>query len=156
MARSHHYQAKLVWTGAAQGSARTYEGYSRAYEVLIPGRPVLLGSSDPAFRGDPVRHNPEDLLLAALAGCHMLWYLHLAVEAGIEVLGYVDQAAGTMAWQGGKMRFTEVVLRPEVTIAKGEPAAAAALHARAQEECFIASSVNFPVRHEPVILTSPA
>ena len=110
--------------------------------------PPLRGSADRVFRGDDTLHNPEDLLVIALATCHMLSYLALCARAGIPVVGYVDDARGTMKLEAGKIRFTEVLLRPQVTLASGDPERALKLHERAHEECFIASSVNFPVRHE--------
>ena len=151
MAREHHFAARITWIGAAQGPTRSYESYARDYLVEIEGKPPLEGSSDPAFRGDAKRHNPEDLLVASLSACHLLWYLHLCADAGIEVAAYQDEASGTMARVDGKVRFTEVMLRPRVGIAAGDLEQAKALHARAHAECFIANSVNFPVRHEPTV-----
>lgn len=159
MAHPHHYAATLTWTGAAQGPARDYHGYSRDYSVEIPGKPVLRGSADAAFRGDPGLYNPEDLLLVALSACQMLSYLALGARLGVEVHAYRDRATGTMGIQRqpgqkiARLRFVEVVLHPEVTIsADSDAARALALHEQAQGECFIANSVNFPVRHEPTIL----
>jgi len=83
----------------------------------------------------------------------MLWYLHLCAAAGVIVTSYIDHAAGTMteADDGGG-RFTEVVLRPQVTVASPQMTdSAASLHQEAHTKCFIANSVNFPVRHEAVI-----
>ena len=152
MAREHHYSSHLVWTGAAQGPTKDYASYARDYVVRIPGKPELTGSSDPLFRGDPKRHNPEDWLLAALSACHMLTYLALCARKGLQVLSYEDEAGGTMALEGGGGHFTEVVLRPKVTLAAGSNAqAATALHEDAHKHCFIAASVNFPVRHEPKV-----
>ena len=112
----------------------------------------MAASADPNFRGDQTRYNPEELLVAALSSCHMLWYLHLCAVNKIEVLTYRDRATGFMEEQAGAGRFREVILRPAVTIAKGSnPDQARALHARAHQECFIANSVNFPVLHEPSI-----
>jgi len=157
MAREHAYRARLTWTGAARGPARDYKGYSRAYRVEVEGKPPLDGSADPLFRGDPALYNPEDLLLAALAGCHMLTYLALCVRAGIAVVAYEDDAGGTMVLEGGGGRFTEVVLRPRVVVAAGaDLAGARRLHADAHRDCFIASSVNFPVRHEAEIVEAAA
>lgn len=151
--RAHRYQATLTWTGAASGPTSSYQGYSREYRVEVPGKPPWLGSADPLFRGDPLLPNPEDWLLAALSACHMLSYLALAAKAGIVVLAYTDQAEGTMALGGGTGRFTEVTLHPTVTVASGSALARAeALHAEAHEVCFIANSVNFPVRHAPTTL----
>jgi organic hydroperoxide reductase OsmC/OhrA len=107
------------------------------------------------FRGDATLHNPEDLFLTALSGCHMLTYLALAARAGICVTEYVDDATGTMELVGGGGRFSEVVLRPKVTIAPGSDVTLAIrLHDQAFKDCFIASSTNFPVRHEPAVVVA--
>lgn len=155
MARTHDYQARLTWTGAAVGPTRSYEAYSREYVVDVPGKPSLRGSSDPMFRGDAALHNPEDLLVAALSSCHLLSYLAHAARAGVHVVAYEDDARGTMELAGGGGRFTEVVLRPRVTIAAGADAALAqSLHDRAHHDCFIASSMNFPVRHASTVVVA--
>jgi organic hydroperoxide reductase OsmC/OhrA len=151
VAREHHYDARVVWTGAAQGGTSSYEAYSREYRAEVEGKPPLEGSSDPMFRGDPRRYNPEDLLVVSLSACHMLSYLHLCASAGIEVTAYEDRARGTMAIKDRKMRFVDVLLEPKVTIAKGDREKAIALHEEAHAQCFIASSVNFPVRHQPSV-----
>ena len=151
MPHEHHYAARLVWTGAERGSTRDYQGYSREYRVEIEGKPPLTGSADPTFRGDASMHNPEDLLVASLAACHMLTYLAECARAGIEVVAYEDQASGKMAFKDRKMRFVEVTLAPRVTIAEGDLAQAEALHTKAHDGCFIASSVNFPVLHMPTV-----
>jgi organic hydroperoxide reductase OsmC/OhrA len=146
MAHVHHFSAKLTWTGAAKGPTSSYESYSRDHVIEVPGKPPLPGSADEVFRGDASRHNPEDLLVVSLSACHMLTYLAEAARAGVHVVAYSDEASGTMQLQDGKMRFTEVSLRPQVVIAKGgDPAQAHRLHERAHEHCFIANSVNFPV-----------
>jgi organic hydroperoxide reductase OsmC/OhrA len=151
VAREHHYAAHLIWTGAAQGPTSSYEAYSRAFRVEVAGKPPLEGSADPTFRGDPSRYTPEDLLVVSLSACHMLSYLHLCASAGIEVVSYEDRATGTMAIKDRRMRFTDVLLAPRVTIARGDRAKAIALHEEAHAACFIANSVNFPVRHEPTV-----
>ena len=157
MAREHHYSAHLSWTGAKQGPTRDYASYSRDYVVRIDGKPDLAGSSDPLFRGDPKRHNPEDWLVAALSACHMLTFLAICARKGIEVVSFEDAASGIMALEGGGGHFTEVVLRPKVTLATGSDARAAeALHEEAHKHCFIAASVNFPVRHEAETRVSPS
>jgi organic hydroperoxide reductase OsmC/OhrA len=151
--KQHLYPVEVVWTGNRGDGTRTYQGYGREHEVRVAGKPVIAGSSDAAFRGDGTRHNPEDLLVAALSSCHMLWYLHLAAEAGVVVTAYVDAAVGTLTERGKDGRFTEVVLRPLVTIAAGSDAErAASVHDDAHHACFIANSVNFPVRCEPRIV----
>jgi organic hydroperoxide reductase OsmC/OhrA len=151
MAQEHHFAAHLVWAGAAEGSTRDYESYSRAWGVEMEGRPPLEGSADAAFRGDPARHSPEDLLVAALSACHMLSYLHLCASAGIEVVAYEDQASGIMAIKDKRMRFTEVTLAPRVEIIAGDLEQARALHEKAHSLCFIANSVNFPVLNMPTV-----
>ena len=151
MAREHHFAARLIWTGAEQGPIRDYDSYSRDYRIEVQGKPPLEGSSDPAFRGDAGRHNPEDLLVMALSACHLLSYLALCARAGIEVVAYEDQASGRMAIKDRRMRFVEVTLAPKVRIAGGDLAKAEALHEEAHATCFIANSVNFPVLHMPTV-----
>lgn len=154
MATDHHYTLTLDWTGNLGTGTSTYRGYTRDHEVAAPPAPTILGSSDPAFRGDPTRWNPEQLLLASLSQCHLLWYLHLATTAGVVVIGYRDEPTGTMVEEpDGSGRFVEVVLNPRVTIsADGDQEVAQSLHAKVGEFCFIARSVNFPVRHRPVVV----
>jgi organic hydroperoxide reductase OsmC/OhrA len=146
--KSHSYEVRLRWTGAAEGPALDYHTYSRAFTADILGKPPLGGSSDPAFRGDPAVHNPEDLLVISLSACHMLTYLALCARNGIAVVAYEDAATGTMAEVDGKVRFVEVVLHPRCTVS-GDLAQATRLHEQAHAGCFIANSVNFPVRNEP-------
>src|SRR5215207_8789226 len=148
----HSYRVGVVWTGDRGAGTASYRGYGREHEVHADGRPPIPGSSDPTFRGDPQRWNPEQLLVAALAQCHMLWFLHLAAEAGVVVTGYADDASGTMVTDAtGGGRFAGVVLRPRIEVAEEHMVPAAeALHEQANRLCFVANSVAFPVRHEPV------
>ena len=149
----HEYQVALLWTGASKGPTSSYQSYSREYEYRVGTKPTLKGSADPHFRGDPALYNPEEQLVASLSSCHMLSYLAECARAGVHVIAYEDTAAGVMSVQDGKLRFTSVVLRPRVTIsADSDVEKAKALHHRAHEECFIASSVNFPVTNEPEIV----
>jgi organic hydroperoxide reductase OsmC/OhrA len=145
--RTHRYAATIEWTGNPGPGTTGYRSYSRDHVIRVAGKPELAGSSDPAFRGDPARHSPEDLLVAALSACHMLWYLHLCAVNGIVVTGYVDAAEGTMEDRGDAGgRFADVTLRPRVRISDGDPEKARKLHSEAHERCFVANSVNFPVR----------
>jgi organic hydroperoxide reductase OsmC/OhrA len=148
--RQHHYTVALEWTGNLGPGTTDYRAFSRNHELTVPGQGPIAGSSDPAFRGDKTRWNPEQLLVAALASCHQLWYLHLCSEAGVIVTAYTDAAEGHMTEQAdGAGQFTSVTLRPHVTItAASDPAGALALHADAAAKCFIARSVAFPVHHE--------
>ena len=155
MAKEHSYRTNLIWSGVEEkGPARDYRGYSRNHVVRIDGKPDLLGSADPGFRGDPARHNPEDLLVASLSACHMLWYLHLCTVNGIVVVAYEDSAEGTMVEEAdGAGQFSNVTLRPRVTIeAGGDVEKAKHLHHDASDKCFIARSMNFPVDHVPEII----
>ena len=149
--KEHRYALNLEWIGNLGAGTRTYRGYSRNHVLRAPGKPEIPGSSDPAFRGDAGRYNPEELLVAALSSCHMLWYLHLCAEAGIVVTAYTDSPEGKMVeTEDGGGRFVEVLLRPGVTIEPGgAPETAVRLHERAHHLCFIANSVNFPMRCEP-------
>src|SRR5690349_6614764 len=148
--KEHAYAIAVEWTGNKGTGTSGYRAYERAHTISAEGKPVILSSSDPSFRGDPSRYNPEDLLVGSLSSCHMLWYLHLCSAGGIVVTGYLDRAEGVMVEDAsGGGRFASVTLRPEVTLAAGmNEAAALAAHHEAHEKCFIASSVNFPVAVE--------
>ena len=152
MAKQHHYPITITWTGNRGTGTSGYKAYDRAHEIAVPGKPVMPGSSDPAFNGDPARYNPEELLVAALSACHMLWYLHLCAVNRITVTNYVDRAEGTMIEDAdGGGRFAGVVLKPEITVTPdADLTKARALHHDAHAKCFIANSMNFPVSHEPV------
>jgi len=155
MKGAHEYSSQLIWDGNTGEGTATYAGYGRQYRVIVAGKPDILGSADPAFRGDAARYNPEDLFVVALSSCHMLSYLAICALKGVRVLAYEDNAKGTMtvnADGGGK--FEEVTLYPNVTIAGEEHVALALdLHDDAHDKCFIANSVSIPVRHKPTVRT---
>jgi organic hydroperoxide reductase OsmC/OhrA len=146
----------VTWTGNLGSGTSGYRDYSRDYEISAEGKPGINGSSDPAFRGNRSRWNPEELLLASLSACHKLWYLHLVAEAGIVVTAYVDHAEGVMETTlAGSGRFKRVVLHPSVAVIPGSDIERArALHKVAHEKCFIANSVNFPIECEPDIVAA--
>ncbi|HEX3503020.1 MAG TPA: OsmC family protein [Xanthobacteraceae bacterium] len=154
--REHRYSVTVTWRGNRGSGTSSYGAYAREHEIAADGKPAIAGSSDPLFRGDRTRWNPEELLVASLSACHQLWYLHLAADAGIVVTDYVDQAEGVMAERADVAGcFTAVVLRPIVTIAAGSDVARAReLHHTAHEKCFIANSVDFPVTCEPSIVVA--
>ena len=154
MANEHRYTATVTWTGNLGEGTRTYKGYARHYDIMCPGKPAVVGSADPAYLGDSERHNPEDLLVAALSACHMLWYLHLCAVNRIAVIAYRDTAEGVMrANSDGSGEFEKVTLKPRVKIAGDSCAETAmSLHQRANAMCFIARSVNFQVEHIPEIV----
>ena len=155
--RNHEYRARLTWDGNRGDGTSNYAAYGREYRVAIDGKPELNGSADPTFRGDATKHNPEDLLLAAVSSCHMLSYLALCARGSIEVVAYQDDAVGQMVFhKDGSGEFTEIVLRPAVTIRSGDLEKATQLHERAHEICFIARSCNFPIRHEASMKQAPA
>ena len=148
--RRHSYTVTVTWTGNRGQGTHSYRDYDRTHRIEADGKPALTGSADPAFLGDAALWTPEDLLVAALAACHKLWYLHLCADAGVVVTAYRDCATGEMQESretGGA--FTQVVLRPQVHVAAADQVAKAErLHAEAARRCFIGNSVNFPVRHE--------
>lgn len=157
MPKTHHYAVSVKWTGNTGTGTSGYRNYERRHEISAETpKPPIPGSSDPAFRGDPARWNPEELLVAALSACHKLWYLHLCADAGIVVTAYVDHAEGFMEETAdGSGRFQRVILRPKVTLLPGSDLAKAQeLHRTAHAKCFIANSVNFPVEHEPEVGTA--
>lgn len=151
MNKQHTYTLTTQWTGNTGTGTSAYRAYERAHEIQKEGKPEILLSSDPSFRGDKTKYNPEELLLASLSSCHMLWYLHLCSEAGVVVVDYVDRASGIMEeTENGSGRFVEVTLHPTVTVTDASMIEKAnALHHKANEFCFIANSVNFVVKHKP-------
>ena len=152
MDKRHTYSVRVDWTGNQGSGTSSYRAYSRAHELTVPGKPVIAGSADPAFLGDPTRWNPAELLIAALAACHQLWYMHLCADAGIVVENYSDNASGVeIELPDGAGQFESVTLRPHVTLApSANEATARRLHDEAAKKCFIARSVSFRVEHEPI------
>ena len=157
MSREHHYKATIQWTGNNGTGTDHYSHYERSHQIMVENKPDILASSDAAFRGDNKKHNPEDLLVCSLSSCHMLWYLHLCAEAGIIVNDYIDNAIGIMVEnENGAGKFVEVILHPTVTVSNQNMIEKAhELHHKANELCFIANSVNFPVKHHPIVQIQP-
>ncbi len=155
MKKEHSYRLTVRWAGNRGEGTSGYTRYGRDHVIDADGKPEITGSSDPAFRGDPSRYSPEDLLVASVSACHMLWYLHLCSDAGIVVVDYADDAMGTMIEDDdGSGRFSGMVLRPHATIAAGSDAVLAeSLHEEAHRKCFIANSVTFPIACEPTVAT---
>ncbi|RKQ95069.1 organic hydroperoxide reductase OsmC/OhrA [Mycolicibacterium mucogenicum 261Sha1.1M5] len=152
MGNEHEYKIEVEWRGNRGTGTSGYRDYGRELVIRAAGKEELEGSADPTFRGDRDRWNPEELLVTALAQCHMLSYLHMAVREGVVVTSYSDAAVGVMRQEGLGGEFTEVTLYPRVTVADASMVdAALAAHKDAYENCFIARSVNFPVKHEPTI-----
>lgn len=148
---NHNYKLTLKWTGNKGTGTSSYRSYDRNHDILIDNKITINGSADPTFHGDKTVHNPEDLLLASLSACHMMSYLHVCVKNGIIVTDYIDNATGIMVVNDdGSGHFIEVTLNPIVTISdKSQFAIANELHKEANKLCFIANSVNFPVKHNP-------
>jgi organic hydroperoxide reductase OsmC/OhrA len=150
---AHDYKARLVWDGNLGTGTTSYQGYGRKYRLQIDGKPDIIGSADPMFRGDANAYNPEDLFVAALSSCHLLSYLALCARSKINVVAYEDNAIGTLLLKpdGGGI-FESVTLRPVVTVGPGsDEKKALELHEQAHDLCFIAASVKIPVLHEPQI-----
>lgn len=154
MNKEHHYALSIEWTGNLGTGTSDYRAYTRNHTVTTEGKADVLASSDPAFRGDKTRHNPEEMLVAALSSCHMLSYLHVCVLNGVVVTEYKDNATGTMKENpDGSGQFTEVTLRPMVKVKDASMIEKANhLHEKASQLCFIARSVNFPVHHVPTAI----
>jgi organic hydroperoxide reductase OsmC/OhrA len=150
--KSHFYQATTTWTGNTGEGTRSYRGYSRDHEISMSNKTVIAASSDPVFRGNSARHNPEELFLGSLSSCHMLWVLHLCTVYGVVILEYVDYAEGIMTEEeNGSGRFTSVTLKPEVVVERSDMIPKLdAIHHEANKKCFIANSCNFPVRHKAI------
>ncbi len=147
--KSHIYRSTTVWTGNLGQGTSSYQSYSRDHEILIEGKPVLLGSSDASFRGDASRWNPEDALLGSISACHMLWFLHLASTSGWVVHSYRDAAEAVMEMNpDGSGQFTAALLKPHVEITAGDRDLSDGLHHKAHGMCFIARSLNFDVTCE--------
>jgi len=151
--KTHHYNAQIAWTGAGENGTKTYKSYERHYNINMDGKPTIAGSADPAFRGDPTCHNPEDMLVASVSSCHMLWYLHICSVSGVTVTSYIDDAVGEMAETAdGSGHFTKITLRPRIKItATSDITKAEEAHSKANKMCFIANSLNCPVSHEATI-----
>lgn len=149
MDKQHNYIISIRWTGNKGTGTSDYKAFERSYSIIIKNKIEIQGSSDPAFLGDKTKHNPEELLIASLSSCHMLWYLHLCAQAKVIVLDYIDNATGIMSeTANGSGHFTQVTLHPIVTVADiSMVEKAKELHKNANELCFIANSVNFPIRH---------
>lgn len=151
MSKNHQYKTSVTWTGNKGSGTMDFRSYDRDYIVTVDGKATISGSSDSAFLGDKSKHNPEDLLLASVSSCHMLWYLHLCSKNEIVVIDYQDNAIGTMQENNdGSGKFESVTLYPQVLIAnKAHLELANTLHIEANKMCFIANSLNFPVKHQP-------
>jgi organic hydroperoxide reductase OsmC/OhrA len=152
MNREHHYSIQVTWTGNKGEGTSGYRSYERSHTIGAANKPDIEGSSDAAFRGDRTKYNPEDMLVASVSACHMLWYLHLCADAGVIVTAYTDNAAGIMTEGPDETgRFREVILYPRITL-KSESMVeqAKALHQQAHKFCFIANSCNFPIKYQPV------
>lgn len=156
MNTQHNYRLTIKWTGNNGTGTSAYTAFERSHSILVDNKVEIAGSSDPAFRGDKTKHNPEDLLLASVSSCHMLWYLHLCAVAGVIVTGYIDDATGIMLeTSNGGGRFSEITLHPVVTVAAASMTEKAnELHKKANELCFIANSLNFPVYHKPTCIAT--
>lgn len=153
MSIKHQYNVSVKWTGNKGNGTSGYKEYDRSHLISIENKPDILGSSDPVFQGDVSKHNPEDLLVSSVSACHMLWYLHLCSESKVKVIDYSDNAKGILKENKKDGYFTEVVLKPVVTVTENFMIdKAMELHKTASERCFISNSLSFPVYVKPTIL----
>jgi len=149
--KEHHYTVEIEWTGNKGSGTGSYAGYGREHTLRVAGKEDLHCSADLPFHGDGSKYNPEDMMVASLSACHMLWYLHLCADAGIVVTSYEDTAEGWLQMDSGPGRFVRAMLHPRVRITDASRwEEALLLHDEARKKCFIANSVNFPVEHAPV------
>ncbi|WP_420552170.1 OsmC family protein [Tenacibaculum aiptasiae] len=157
MKNEYKYTATINWTGNKGEGTLNYKSYEKSYTINISDKPQILGSSDVAFKGDGKKHNPEELLVTAIASCHMLWYLHLCSEENVIITAYKDAVSGVMEIdKKGKGCFSKVTLNPTVTVLEASmKEKAIALHEKANEYCFIANSVNFIIEHNPECIVKP-
>ncbi len=148
----HNYKLSTKWTGNQGNGTSNYKDFERSYSIQIKNKPDIFGSSDPEFRGDKTKHNPEELLLASVSFCHMLWYLHLCAENNMVVTDYVDNATVVLEETAdGNGKFSAITLNPSITITdQSMLATATELHKKANEFCFVANSLNFKVQHLPI------
>lgn len=155
--KDHEYTASIIWDGNTGEGTASYSGYGREYRVLVAGKPALSGSADPAYHGDPAKHNPEDLFVASIAACHMLFYLALCAKKGIRVLEYRDDAHGRLViGADGRGAFEEITLHPGVLIDdENQIELATQLHEGAHARCFIANSCSVPIRHSVTVKAKP-
>ena len=155
MANTHSYTAHVTWTGNRGTGTASYHAYGREHEVAIDGKPTILGSSDPSFLGDAAKWNPEDMLISSISTCHMLWFLHLASDAGWVVETYEDRVKAVMQMNpNGSGQFSSATLHPVVRISAGDPALLDDLHHKAHEMCFIARSLSFEIGCEASVSTT--
>lgn len=148
--KEHQYKVVVKWTGNKGEGTKDYRAYERSHTISVEGKEAILASADSAFRGDPTKFNPEELLLASVSSCHMLWFLHLCADNGITVIAYADEPIGTMIeYEKGGGRFSELTLSPKVTILQQDAMSRLDdLHSEANKLCFIANSLNFEVKHK--------
>lgn len=144
--RESSFQTLVRWTGAFLPDQTGARSYSRDMQVEPTGKPPILGSAGARYFGDDTRYNPEDLMLASLAECHLLTYLALASQAKIRIESLSIAITGVLGKVDGKTRFVRATLTPRVSLAAGaDRARAEALHRDAHEQCFMSNSVNFPI-----------
>ena len=156
----HEYRTQVVWAGT---TVVGYDAYDRSHRASAgPGAAPLDLSSDPAFRGDPTRLNPEQLLVLAASSCQLLSFLAVAARARLDVVAYTDDAAAVMPEDDPPTRITRIHLDPLVVLAdtdRARPSAERLLHLTevAHRECYVANSLRtevvvtptFSWRHDP-------
>lgn len=154
MEKTYTYDVQIVWTGNKGEGTKDYKSYDRSHTIKCHNKIEIFGSSDPAFLGDPKKWNPEEMLLASISSCHMLWYLHLCASNKITVHEYTDEASAIMETESnGKGKFTYALLKPRVVIQeRDKEKLAKELHILAHDYCFIANSLNFKIELQPEIL----
>ncbi|MEP5341894.1 MAG: OsmC family protein [Algibacter sp.] len=157
MSYNHIFKAKVNWELSKGETTESPKTFSRNHIVEIDNKKNdLKVSAAKMFRGDASLYNPEDLLLSALASCHMMSYLYVCSQNNIKVLSYTDNAEAVLEVESsGSGHFTKVILNPVVTIKdETKKELALSLHEKANSLCFIANSCNFPIVHDAQVLIS--
>jgi organic hydroperoxide reductase OsmC/OhrA len=153
----HKYKTYLHWSSEGGEGTKTYKSFARTHRITAKTK---SGGDKPAIVATSAFHsldhyNPDEMLLASLSSCHMLWYLHLCSENGVVVTDYRDQAELVLRLDAkGEGKVESATLHPRVMILSGDLEVARALHKDAHSKCFVANSVNFPVGCEPEIVAS--
>lgn len=147
---THRYETRLNWSGS---TGLGYDHYDRSHSATAPPAEQEIGLTTGESKGDPSLMNPEQLLVMSASSCQMLWFLHLAAKARIDVVGYEDEALGVMPEDDEPMRITEITLRPRITVdGEASEERIRKLVDSAHQYCFIANSLTSAVVIEPSVL----
>ena len=144
------YRATLQWKN--QGSDFNYDTFDRTHKISFPGGIEFKGTSAPEYLGKKELANPEEMLAATLASCHMLTFLAVCAKSRLHVTSYEDNPVATLDKNAeGKFAVTHIQLNPKASFQGETPSAEKLqeLHAKAHRNCFIANSLACKMAVEP-------